>query len=206
MKNVVVVEVGVAPKSALLNDKTGDRDDHTTRDPLDRAVFALDRATAQVSCGVHGGIRLALPDHRRIEPVNERSKNTICAMALAAFGWCVGASPLHADEISVGEAPHVEALCHSWTESPCLLRVAGTLHGEESGDALSGMRLRFVSDGSVICSAVTDETGRASCVGIVVSGRRVAEAGYRIHFDGDGYFDSNSVAGVSLVTVGVRSH
>lgn len=125
-------------------------------------------------------------------------------LALAATVASCLSGLAHAGGAPLAGADHVEALCHSWTASPCLLRVAGTLRHAESGAALAGKRLRFVSGENVICSSMTDETGHASCLGIVRSGRTVAESGYRIHFDGDGRFDANSTEGLSIVRVGSR--
>ena len=111
----------------------------------------------------------------------------------------------HADMLPAPSRLHVEALCHSWTESPCLLRVAGNLRHAETGAPLAGKRLRFVSAGSSICASTTDRDGRASCLGVVPSGRAVAESGYRILFDGDGPFVANSAEGVTIVKIGGTS-
>lgn len=124
-------------------------------------------------------------------------RHALSAIAAAVIGWCAGSA--RADDYPIAAANHVEALCRSWTESPCLLRVAGNLRSAESGGSLAGMRLRFVSEGNVICTGTTDHDGRATCVGIVRSGRSVAESGYRIYFDGEGRFAADSADGISRV-------
>lgn len=106
---------------------------------------------------------------------------------------------------AVSNASHIDALCHSWTETPCLLRVGGNLRHQETGRPLVGKRLRFVAGGDTICSATTDLSGRASCVGVVRSGRTVAESGYRILFEGDGPFLANSAEGTTIVKIGAIS-
>ena len=111
----------------------------------------------------------------------------LCGMVMV--GTACADSLLMPTSATVG---HVEAVCHKWTESPCLLRVAGHLRSAETGAPLAGKRLRFVSEGSSICSSTTDRSGRATCLGIVPSGRAVAESGYRIEFDGDGRLLANS--------------
>ena len=111
----------------------------------------------------------------------------------------------HAEPMQIAARDHVEALCHSWTETPCLLRVGGNLRHQETGRPLVGKRLRFVAGGNVICSATTDYTGRASCLGVVTSGRTVAESGYRILFDGDGPFLANSAQGLTIVKIGATT-
>jgi hypothetical protein len=137
--------------------------------------------------------------HRRASIVIEV---IVTVAAVIVAGGFFGSA--HADGTPIAGPDHVEGLCHSWTESPCLLRVCGTLHNAQSGSALVGKRLRFVAGGNLICSSTTDETGHASCLGIVQSGRTVAESGYRIHFDGDGRFDAQSAAALSIVKLGSR--
>ena len=107
----------------------------------------------------------------------------------------------NAEMMPTSASGHVEALCHSWTESPCLLRVGGWIKSER-GVPLAGKRLRFVSAGRSICSSTTDSYGRASCLGMVESGRTVAESGYRIVFDGDGPLLAESAEGRSIVRIG----
>ncbi len=130
---------------------------------------------------------------------SERTLRWLLGVMLGS-GLCVAPSAFADDLADDGE--RVGALCQSWMESPCILRVAGTLRSASSGDALAGMRLRFVSGGRLICSSVTDESGRASCYGIVGNGRVVAEGGYRIQFDGDDHFDPGMADGISLAAFG----
>jgi len=111
----------------------------------------------------------------------------------------------NAEPIPVSAHDHIEALCHSWTETPCLIRVGGNLRSQETGRPLVGKRLRFVSGGDVICSATTDFSGRASCLGVARSGRTVAESGYRILFDGEGPFLANSAEGLTIVKIGATT-
>jgi len=110
-----------------------------------------------------------------------------------------------AEPMQLASNDHIDALCHSWTETPCLLRVGGNLRHQETGQPLVGKRLRFVAGGSTICSATTDLSGRASCVGVVPSGRIVAESGYRILFEGDGPFLANSAEGLTIVKIGATT-
>lgn len=131
------------------------------------------------------------------------SKKTLRWFLGAALGGALCVAPsAFADDLSDEGGAHIGALCQSWMESPCILRVAGTLRSATSGVALEGMRLRFVSRGEVICSSLTDANGRASCYGIVDNGRTVAERGYRIEFDGDDRFDPEISDGISLAAFG----
>jgi hypothetical protein len=49
-----------------------------------------------------------------------------------------------------------------------------------------------VSGNTLICNAVTDGSGRASCLGVASSGRDLVESGVHIVFEGDGRFTSES--------------
>jgi len=125
--------------------------------------------------------------------------------ALGLLGM-IFVSVAHAEPMQIAARDHIDALCHSWTETACLLRVGGNLRHQETGRPLVGKRLRFVAGGDTICSATTDLSGRASCLGVVRSGRTVAESGYRILFEGDGPFLAGSAEGRTIVKIGATQN
>lgn len=96
----------------------------------------------------------------------------------------------------------IESICHPWTTSPCILRVAGSLRSARSGSPLQGRSLRFIAGGALICASTTDASGRASCYGVAPSGEQIARSGYRIVFDGDGRLAAGSAEATTVVTIG----
>ena len=92
----------------------------------------------------------------------------------------------HAGEMPIG------AVCRQGLPSPCVTRVGASLRSEGSGEPLSGRKLSFVSDGVLICSSLTNESGTASCFGVAPSGVTLSTAGYRVMFEGDGRYAAAS--------------
>ena len=126
------------------------------------------------------------------------SRWTLLAATAAFFSCATNAT----SNVGEGPAARIESLCHPWTSSPCLLKGAGTVRSERSGEPLVGKRLQFVSGDVVICESTTTSSGYASCIGVAPSGRQVAQAGYRIVFDGDDRFFGASAEGRDVVTLG----
>jgi hypothetical protein len=86
----------------------------------------------------------------------------------------------------------IESLCHSWTESPCIVRLRASLRSERSRSPLVGKLLQFVAGGKAVCTATTDAAGWAACHGVAPSGKILAESGYEVVFPGDGRFAAGS--------------
>ena len=124
------------------------------------------------------------------------------AAALAAF-LATGCELLVDTEVAPLPAPppqeNVEAFCRPSSMTPCLLRVGGTLHDASSGAPLSGRRLRFVVGDAAICTSTTNESGRASCVGVVLSPKTIPDSGYSVVFDGDERFPPTRAKGQVFV-------
>jgi hypothetical protein len=81
-------------------------------------------------------------------------------------------------------------LCRPWTESACVLVMAGSLKSASSGDPLPGRVLRFFVRDALACSAITGTDGRASCETVVGDGSSGSAFQWRIVFEGDGAFDA----------------
>lgn len=68
-------------------------------------------------------------------------------------------------------------------------RLSAVLSRSDRDDApIVGRTLRFTAGGQEICTAVTDETGRASCTGLSVTVIALLNLGYTVTFDGDGRY------------------
>jgi hypothetical protein len=99
------------------------------------------------------------------------------------------------------ESPErIDSLCHPWSATPCLVRVAASLRSATSGEPLRGKRLRFVAGNTTLCTSTTDMSGWATCLGVAPSGQSLEETGYRAVFDGDDRYWAESAA----VRAGVR--
>jgi len=119
---------------------------------------------------------------------------TMSLFTLAAVATARGESP------GFEPAERIDSLCHPWSTTPCLVRVAASLRSATSGGPLSGKRVRFVAGNTVLCSSTTDGSGWARCLGVAPSGQSLAETGYRAVFDGDDHYWAESAA----VKPGVR--
>jgi len=111
------------------------------------------------------------------------------SLLLAALLLSISASLARAEE---DPAERIDSLCHPWTDSRCITRVGAHLWSATTRGPLSEKRLRFVVGTTLICSSVTDASGRASCFGVAPSGRELVESGYRVLFDGDDRFTAES--------------
>jgi hypothetical protein len=117
----------------------------------------------------------------------------LLVMLLSGFLYGAAlATVAHADSSDLLGADRIDSLCHPWSASACLVRMAATLHGATSGGPLRGKRLRFVAGNTLLCTATTDQSGRAACLGVAPSGQSLAQTGYRVVFDGDDHFWSES--------------
>lgn len=79
-------------------------------------------------------------------------------------------------------------------------RLSAVLSRSDREDApIVGRALRFTAGGREICTAVTDETGRASCTGLSVTVIALLNLGYTVTFDGDGRYHPVSEKGDLVV-------
>ena len=71
----------------------------------------------------------------------------------------------------------------------------GTLTRTSNGAAVAGRRVTFVAAGRVVCSAMTDATGRASCSSLLSLPAVLLGLGYTAVFDGDVQYNASSDTG-----------
>src|SRR5262249_22284500 len=90
---------------------------------------------------------------------------------------------------AVADADDAMTLCRPWTQTTCLLGVTGSLKSV-SGTPLPGKTLKFFVGDVLLCSAVTDDSGRASCRAPVEDGLVALTSQRQIVFDGDALFDA----------------
>ena len=120
------------------------------------------------------------------------NRPTLAAVLLSGLLYALAsATPARAQSYYAGasdpgyDMSRIDSLCRPYSPSPCLVRASATLRSATSGGPLWGKRMRFVAGNTVLCTATTDESGRAACLGVAPSGQSLAQTGYRAGFDGD---------------------
>ena len=83
-----------------------------------------------------------------------------------------------------------------------VLHLSATLF-DSSGDPLAGRTLTFSTGGTVVCTAVTDASGRGFCSDNVDAAMALLNLGYQVNFAGDPDYAPSSANG-SIVQVNVK--
>lgn len=81
-----------------------------------------------------------------------------------------------------------------------VLRVSAKLTRPDTGKPLVGKTLTFSAGTRVLCSAVTDSTGRAGCAGGPAVTWALLNNGFSVSFAGDRYFEGSDASGPAFGT------